>query len=135
MVSRGGTAMALPAPPVHRRMVPSRPPAKTDVGLAAHTASSETSVSPCPSRPHVFTGLWPRTTVSMDVALDEPMLAVISAFPLETAVTTPDADTLAFDALETLHFGLRPSTTVPSALRPKNWSGAVDPTSRYSVAG
>src|SRR3954447_18527999 len=129
MVSRVPVTTVLQPPPVQRRMMPSCPPAKTDVGLAAHTASSETSVSPCVSRPHVTTGTWPETTVSVDVALDEPMLAVISAVPLAIAVTTPDADTLAFDAFETVHFGLRPSTAVPSALRPTNRSGAVDPTS------
>src|SRR5678816_2660874 len=125
MVSRVGTAMALQPPPVHRRMVPSCPPAKTDVALAAQTASNETSVSPCTSRPHVFTGLWPRTIVSAEVALYEPTLAVICALPLASAVTTPDVDTLAFEAAEALHFGVRSSTTVPSALRPANWSGAV----------
>src|SRR4051794_41982251 len=119
MVSRVGAAIALHPPPVHRRMVPSWPPAKTDVGLAAQTASSETSVSPCTSRPHVLTGFWPGTTLSADVALDEPMLAVICALPVASAVNTPGADTLGFDASETLPFGLRSPPARPAAFRAK----------------
>src|SRR4029453_8980190 len=135
IVSRVGVDMRVQAPPVHRMITPSWPPANTDAGLAAHTASSDTSVSPCRSMPHVFAGDPVATTEMVDFALLAPSVAVTVALPVATPVSIPDDVTVSFVGSETLHFGASPSSGVPSALRATNESDAVAPTSRNAEAG
>src|SRR6476661_154212 len=135
MVSRVGVDMRLQAPPVHRMITPSCPPANTEVGLAAQTASSDTSVSPCQSIPHVFAGFPAATTVIVEMALLAPSVAVTVALPVATPVSVPDEVTVSFVGSDTVHLGASPSRSVPSALCPTKERDAVAPTSRYAEAG
>src|SRR5690349_19726489 len=96
IVSCVGVDMRLQAPPVHRMITPFWPPANTDVGLAAQTASSDTSVSPCRSMPHVLAGFPAATTVIVDVALLAPRVAVTVALPGVTPVSVPEEVTVSF---------------------------------------
>jgi hypothetical protein len=116
-------------------ITPSCPPANTEVGLDAQTASNDTSVSPCQSIPHVFAGLPAATTVTVDVALLAPSVAVTVALPVATPVSVPDEVTVSLVGSDTVHFGVSPSTRVPSAFRPTKESDAVAPTSTYAEAG
>src|SRR5215207_9985073 len=117
IVSRDGTVIVRQLSPVQRRITPSCPPANTDVGLAAHTASSETSVSPCRSTAHAVAGFFATDTVTLDVDVLSPADPVMMVAPVAVAVTTPDADTVAAAGFELSHWGVSPSMGVPSFFR------------------
>ena len=49
------------------------------------------------------------------VALPEPEVAVITAVPSATAITTPSSETVATDAADVVHATVAPAITAPPA--------------------
>src|SRR5688572_11723444 len=135
IVSLVGVAIARQASPVQRRITPSCPDTNTDVGLAAHRPSNDTSVSPCRSTPQAVAEGAPTRIVTFDVAFRDPSVAEISLEPFACAVITPAGLTLTFAASVVCHRGDSPSTGSPSPSRAMNPSGTVPPTVRKSVDG
>ena len=74
-------------------------------------------------------------TVIADVPFLPSLEAVIVAFPAATAVTNPEAETVATVGLPELHVIVRPVSTLLLASRVTADSCAVPPTCRLAVAG
>jgi hypothetical protein len=83
----------------------------------------------------VLAGVPAVTTVTVDVALFAPRVAVTVAVPGATPVSVPAVVTVSLVGSETVHLGSSPWTGVPSALCPTKASDVLAPTSRNAEVG